>query len=534
MNDETYGNMNHAGDADIEAANVLKCADCARSDSLVEGLDPVDHMPLTTEALAGFPDGVPTSTGANRRQFLATGVLGMASVYAASKIDWQHAMEAAVAEGAVADTNKLVIIYLNGGNDGLNMFVPTGSAYGTGATDTATTYAKSRGTIGRAKGPNVFDATANTITQLGTVPILGNPELSFAMPLVGGPSAMNVATGGRNGHPANLGIDTLWTAGNVALFPAADFTPSNQSHFEARDFWFAGLLQKSVTGWVGRWLDRYGSDANPLQAVSLDSSISKQIRTLKAPVAAVGSLSGINFGLQNVPTADINLNAEVAKLAAVATGAGNDQLGRSRSIYDLTVKVSNSLGGLNGQDAVGVNPHGYPQSDLSNKLRRAAVLLGAGLGTRVVTIDWGGFDTHGGQLASQDPQLRTLSAGLAAFQSDLNARGIGDSTMTLVFSEFGRKIAENDGAGTDHGSGGAMMLVGNPVLGGVAGDVPVANGAILTDPNDTANLMVATDFRQVYKQILGDWLGGDPNAIIPDAQPAFKRADGLAARITKV
>ncbi len=524
MTDETYGS-NYGSDADTEAANVLKCADCARSDSLVEGLDPVDHIPLTTEALAGFPDGVPTSTGANRRQFLATGVLGMASVYAASKIDWQQAMEAAVAEGAVADTNKLVIIYLNGGNDGLNMFVPTGTAFAD--------YTAKRAGIGRANGVNVVDA-ANAITKLGTVPIPGNPELSFAMPIVGGPSAMNVANGGRNGHAANLGIDTLWTAGNVALFPAADFTPSNQSHFEARDFWFAGLLKQSVTGWVGRWLDRYGSDANPLQAISLDSSISKQIRTVKAPVAAVGSLTGINFGLQNVPTTDINLNAEMAKLAAVATGAGNDQLGRSRSIYDLTVKVSNSLGGLNGQDAIGQNPHGYPQGALGDRLRRAAVLLGAGLGTRVVTIDWGGFDTHGGQLASQDPQLRTLSASIAAFQSDLNARGIGDSTMTLVFSEFGRKIAENDGAGTDHGSGGAMMLVGNPVLGGVAGDVPIANGAMLTDPNDRANLMVATDFRQVYKQILADWLGGDPNAIIPDAQPAFARADGLPARITKV
>jgi hypothetical protein len=96
---------------------------------------------------------------------------------------------------------------------------------------------------------------------------------------------------GNNGQ--TVGFDTLWGDGsggagsNLALWPAADYTPANRSHFDSRDYWFAGALQKMTTGWLGRWLDLYGSPDNPLQAVSLDSSISKQIRTVKAPVSAV-------------------------------------------------------------------------------------------------------------------------------------------------------------------------------------------------------------------------------------------------------
>ena len=85
---------------DPVAVEAIRCADCARSDSLVTDLDPVDQMPISAEAMAGFPDGVPRAKGMDRRSFLRTGALGMASIYAASRIDWTRAFEAAVAEGA--------------------------------------------------------------------------------------------------------------------------------------------------------------------------------------------------------------------------------------------------------------------------------------------------------------------------------------------------------------------------------------------------------------------------------------------------
>ncbi len=165
---------------------------------------------------------------------------------------------------------------------------------------------------------------------------------------------------------------------------------------------------------------------------------------------------------------------------------------------------------------------GYPNSILSTRLQTAATLLSAGLGTRIVTIDWGSFDTHGDQLASQDPQLQTLSRALAAFKADLTARGIEQNVVTLVFSEFGRRAKANDSNGTDHGAGGPMIVSGSAVRGGLAGEHP---GVTSVDSN--GDLKVKTDFRTVYQALIAEWLGGDPTAVIPGApHGGIQRYDG--------
>ena len=492
-----------AGGAD---AHALRCADCARSDSLVTDLAPTSRLPIPADALAGFPDGVPHARrgarGVDRRTFMRNGLIGMASVYSASRLDWGSIWEAALAEAAEPMQKSIVCIFLNGGNDGLNAIVPV-------ASDQYSAYQAARSNIARVIG-------ASTGTQVGTTVMPGTGgSLAFANPLVSG-AANNTDT---------KGFDTLYGDGSggagsdLAIFPAADYTPANRSHFESRDYWFAGAQQQLQTGWLGRWLDAYGSQANPLQAVSLDSSLSKQIRSNSAPVCAIENLGGARFQVPGVTTADAN--AEVGKLATVAAGAGNDGLTRSRSIYGLTVDVSNRLSGL-GTVTPGV---GYPpNTDLSRKLQLAATLLGAGLGTRIVTIDWGSFDTHGGQVTAQDPQLSVLSRGLAAFKADLAARGIENNVVTMVFSEFGRRIASNDSQGTDHGAGGMMLVSGSAVRGGLTGEHP---GVKVDDDGD---LVVKTDFRSVYQSLISEWLGGDPAAVLPGGPfPAIHRYDGGGA-----
>ncbi len=465
-------------------AEAINCADCARSDSLVTGLDPVDQMPIPVEAAVGFPDGVPRAKGLNRRDFFRTGALGIASVYAASRIDWTRAFEAAVAEGAEPG-NQLVMIFLNGGNDGLNTVIPL--------TD-FTTYSAKRPGLARAQGPS-------TATQVGTT----------VMPGTGGATAWaNVGVAGVGNNGDTLGFDTLYGDGSggpgsdLAVWPAADYTPANRSHFDSRDYWFAGALQKMTTGWLGRWLDLYGSTDNPLQAVSLDSSISKQIRTVKAPVSAVTGLTGVDFRVDNVSAALANTTEQMAPLSLVPVGAGNVELARSREVFGRTVQVSRSLRTLAGAPAAG----GYPNSNLSQRLQLAAILLSANLGVKVITIDWGSFDTHGNQLTSQDPQLSTLSRALAAFKADLTARGVEGRVMTVVFSEFGRRVESNN-SGTDHGAGGLMLAMGSAVRGGLRGEHP---GLTTLDRGD---LRVTTDFRSVYSSVVSEWLGGDPRAVIP-------------------
>ena len=469
------------------AAEAIHCADCARSDSLVTGLDPVDRMPIPVDAVVGFPDGVPRARGMDRRAFLRNGILGMASVYAATKIDWTRAYEAAVAEAA-SPANQLVMIFLNGGNDGLNTVVPIAEY---------DAYTAARPNLARAQGPSVAGA--------------GGRVGSTVMPGTGGAHAWaNVGISGVGNNNDTKGFDTVFGDGSggpgsdLAIWPAADYTPANRSHFDSRDYWFAGALQKMTTGWLGRWLDLYGSPDNPLQAVSIDSSISKQIRAARAPVSAVRSLNGVEFRVDNVATNLANTTEQMAPVAAVPVGKGNEGLAVARATYGRTVQVSRSLRTLAGAP-VGA---GYPQSDLSTRLQLAATLLEANLGVKVITLDWGSFDTHGNQLASQDPQLTTLSRALAAFRDDLTARGIEGRVMTVVFSEFGRRVASTD-SGTDHGAGGLMMAMGSSVVGGMRGQFPGLSQLYNGD------LRVTTDFRAVYTSVVSEWLGGDPGAVIP-------------------
>jgi uncharacterized protein (DUF1501 family) len=340
--------------------------------------------------------------------------------------------------------------------------------------------------------------------------------------------AVSTAGTGDNGDPS-LGFDSMYGDGSggpgsdLAVFPAADYSPANHSHFESADIWFGGSIQEVQTGWLGRWLDTYGSQSNPLQAVSIDQSLSKQIRTSTAPVCALQNLRGARFDVPGVDRTTIDPTAVMATLASVPSGAGNTHLARSRGSYGTTVDMANRLATLT-NIAAGA---GYPAgSSLSQQLQTAAVLLGAGLGTRVVTIDWGGFDTHGSQLASQDPQLKDLSRSLAAFKADLTARGIEQNVLTLVFSEFGRRVGSNDSGGTDHGAGGMMLVSGSAVRGGLAGEFPILPTSDQTD----SDLTVATDFRTVYQALISEWLGGDPNAILPGGPfPGISRFDGGAS-----
>jgi uncharacterized protein (DUF1501 family) len=488
--------------------NVQSCADCARSDSMATDARPVDHMPIPTDALMGFPEGVPKVKGTDRREFIRNGAVGFAAVYGASKINWQKAFEAAVAEAAQPGA-CLVMVYLNGGMDGLNAMVPAAPAE-------HAAYAALRPSISRAIAGAV-PATG----QIGTTLAPGTGStLSFANLLLSGAT--------NNGDTAGRGFETLWGDGsgglgsNLAYWPAVHFKPSNGSHFDASDFIFGGALQKQTTGWLGRWLDLYGSTENPLQAVTIGSGLSKTIRTHHAPVCAVNSMTGFGFSVSGVSASDANVNAEVGALAGAPAACHG--FARSRGVYGLTVNVAGQLRTATGPPNSPAYPRTGPAASLSSRLETAAALLSANLGTRIVTVDWGSFDTHGTQAQSMDPQLQGMSRALAAFQEDLTARSLADRVLTVVFTEFGRRLGENDTgvlAGTDHGAGGPMWVMGSKVRGGLAGNHPS-----ITTPAG-GNLAVETDFRTVWQGLLNEWMGGDAGAILPKGPfPGIVRPDG--------
>jgi uncharacterized protein (DUF1501 family) len=212
-------------------------------------------------------------------------------------------------------------------------------------------------------------------------------------------------------------------------------------------------------------------------------------------------------------------------LAGVSVADGNTYLARSRSTYGVAVEAWQTGKDINANFPDNAT---YPAGNatLTNRLKLAARLFHADLGTKIITIHWGGFDTHSDQLKNQDPQLRDFSKALAAFRRDLATRGIEDKVCTLVFSEFGRRVADN-GSGTDHGAGGLMMAMGSGVRGGLASEWPGCE----TNERLNGNLKVPTDFRSVYRAVIEEWLGDDPQAVLGGALPAqLKRGDGLTGR----
>lgn len=488
-----------------------RCVSCEEIElANVHDARPSQSLPIPHMALAGFPEGR-SPRALSRRRLLQLGAAGVASVYAPRALRWESVWESAVAQAAASPNNALVLLYLAGGQDGLNAIVPVGSS-------DYSIYTSKRPVLHRGQGPT-------TGGVVGSQPIPGTGgELAFANPLV------SSTGGGDNGDPTH-GFDVIYGDGsggatsNLALLPAVDYMPPNLSHFASSDYWFAGELERASTGWLGRYLDVYGSATNPLQGISIGPSLSKALRTSQAPVCAINSLSTLGFRMKpgyGSPGGDpnaVNANAIMAQLGALPASPTNTQLARSRLSYQLATSVYNQAAPL-GTPAFG---SGYPTTgNLAPQLQLAAFLLAANLGTRVITIHWGSFDTHGHQLTQQDPQLVELSRGLSAFLADLKTRGIDNRVSVLMFSEFGRRVAENGSQGTDHGAGGLMMAAGTPVKGGFAAPFPG-----LSKLDSVGDLQVPTDFRSVYQATISDWLGGDPTAVLPGAPfPGITRFDG--------
>jgi uncharacterized protein (DUF1501 family) len=155
----------------------------------------------------------------------------------------------------------------------------------------------------------------------------------------------------------------------------------------------------------------------------------------------------------------------------------------------------------------------YPATPLAAKLKQVAQLIDAGLATRVYYVTLDGFDTHSNQAAAHGALLDQLGGALAAFASDLEAHGHFDRVMTLVFSEFGRRVAENASRGTDHGAAAPVFLVGSRVKSGLIGAAP------RLDDLDDGDVKFETDFRSVYAAILERWLDWPATPILGSAFP---------------
>lgn len=432
-------------------------------------------VPLPEQALTDGPGAGAEifRTPITRRQALI-GASGLAIATAAlPKFGARGMFEAAQAQAA-ADPNAriLVSIYLDGGNDGLNTFIPLADPK----------YATYRSRVG--------------IPAARALPVTGYPDFGW--------------------HPALTGLKQLFDQGKVAVLPAVDYTPSDQSHFASQIYWRTGVVGegRDLSGWLGRTIDVLGTSTNPLQAISLGWGMDPILQSKSAPVATIFDPGDFSFYIPGV-WGD-NGAAAITPYRLAVAGAKSRARQAAQAAMRNSIGVYDQLAPLRAQgDNVPPPPVAYSDDNFGKGLRNLARLLGAGFGTRVAALSQGGYDTHNNQPEDHNELLTSLGTSLAAWQADLDARGLSDRVMTMVWSEFGRRVEDNDSNGTDHGAGGLCMLIGNHANGGVRSEFP---GLAVLDEDD--NLRVTTQFRTMYASILEGWLGIEAGRIIPGVDAA--------------
>jgi uncharacterized protein (DUF1501 family) len=430
-----------------------------------------DDFRRTSEAVrAGYLE-----SGLTRRQVIGRGLAAGLAVYAAKAMPLTRIREAAEAAAAAApDAPILVSVFLPGGTDLLDTIVPRGD-YGR--------YADLH------KDLKVSDPLELAGTDYGV-----HPGLAAGL-------------GG--------GIKGLFEQGKIGFLPGIDYANPDLSHFHSRHFWETGLVTKNAaTGWLGRWLDRHGSQDNPLQGVSMEYRLSPVMRSASAPVAAVADPNSAQFWIPDVwGKAFDDAMATWAELASRPASRPGEQAATRAA--RLTKEVADRLAPYKGNDES--NPlRGsveYPKGSFAERLADLAGLASLPLGIRAATVQaQSDFDTHDRQADDLSKGLSEVSQALAAFQADLEARGIADRVLTFVWSEFGRRPEANESGGTDHGAGGLAWVQGTRVKRGFLSDYPDLRRLDRQD-----NLAVTIDFRRVYSSLLEQWLGADAGSVIPSS-----------------
>ena len=423
------------------------------------------------EGLPGIEPGmpVPAGSGLSRRCFLLRSAGLALSVFGADALR-PEAFEAGVAEAAAAPAAPvLVSVFLDGGADSLSVLFPAGDP-----------------DYGRLR-------PALALTPQGGDTFTEDDRLHW--------------------HPALGPLAQLHTEGKLTTLPAIGYAHVDQSHFTSRHYWEVGATSTQLTtGWLGRYLDLAGSVDNPLQGLSLDGQLQPALATARFPVAAVEGPTDYTLDTPHVSGQVEERMLET--LEAIGAPRGTDPaLAAAGTTIVQATRLRRELLPFSGF----TSPVPYPDGGgdpFPRRLAGLAAMLQAGLPLRCVTVRAPGFyDTHAGQPETLAAGLRLTAATLLAFQRDLEARGLADRVLVHVWSEFGRRAAENASSGTDHGAAGTGFLIGTRVRGTLIGEFPgLASGL-----DEQGNLRATSDFRGLYCALLEQWLGVDAATVIPGA-----------------
>ena len=360
---------------------------------------------------------------------------------------------------APAGDRVLVVVYFQGGNDGLNTVVPFGLP----------AYYTYRPTLAIAQ---------NDVLRINDTIGL-NPQLKP--------------------------FKDMYDKGQVAIVQGVGYPNPDYSHFRSTEIWETAAPDKyASTGWLGRYLDGANvPSGNLFNAVAIADVLPEVLVADRVDVAAIAQLNG--YGLTSDRSKTLGRDEFHAFVADNNVPFRSPYLAQVASIEDHAQRGSEELPKL----IAGYQPAAsYPETPIGRSLALAAQVIGSKLGTRVLYVQLGSFDTHTTQRATQDRLLAEFANGISAFYTDLAAHGDERRVLTMTFSDFGRRVAENGSRGTDHGSAAPVFVIGGGVKGGLYGEHPSL------DALDAGNLRFTTDFRSVYATVLEKWLQRPAPAIV--------------------
>jgi uncharacterized protein (DUF1501 family) len=411
----------------------------------------------------------------NRRQFLRHTTLGAVGVTLAEPL----LGSAGKLLAAPAPNKCVVVVNLNGGNDGLNTVVPINQ------------YARY---VAMRKGTEAADSIV--IPQANLLPISGQPDFGL--------------------NPGLTAFQNLYAQGKLAIINGVGVPKSASNLFDhsAQQYEMQTCdVQRAAsslapTGWLGRYLD----DIDPLlvsPGIDMGGGSLMLTGNTFSPLA-IDSLDELRLQFS------FDDEARRASYERVMAPTNADPTGE----YNRQLRVT----GLAQSDSIRRNTENYvpavqyPNTGLARSLRQCAKIISGNLGVVALTVGEGGFDSHSNQLVAHNNLLKRVADAVGAFYADLVAHNLADRVVILTMSEFGRTPWVNSEGGTDHGFSSVAFAIGGSVHGGIYGTYPsLADGdLVLYDCTD-----MTTDFRSVYSTVFANFLNVDPVPLVGGTFPVL-------------
>ncbi len=349
----------------------------------------------------------------------------------------------------------LVVLQLTGGNDGLNTLIPF-------------------------EDPAYFaarPALAQKKSEVLALSNCGDRPLAF--------------------HPRMTAMRDLWEKGWVAVVPGVGYPNPDRSHFRSMDIWHSACPEREgvENGWLGRTLER---SATRMGALHVGETALPPAFHGRQSVPSLENIDFLDFLATERGTrvrrmmGDLN-ERERSGSREIARGVARETLAHLDKLLEIRGQAT---------------PVEYPQSALGNRAKLVGQLIAAGFPCRVYYLSQDGYDTHARQQDAHGALLAELSEAIAALFRHLDRLGRTREVTLLVFSEFGRRVAENGSLGTDHGAAAPLFVVSGRARGGVHGAYPS-----LTDL-DEGDLRHGVDFRRIYSELIERVLGVAPRAVL--------------------